>query len=122
MMKWLEIQKKHFKWELDETYNIYKDVNKDYKGGDIIVIKSSPSKIISFIEELYQINPEYIQYIKEVILRYSSSEYRGWGYNTSFLHIDKNFANKIKLQGYFKWIDRGWGEFRAGLSYDLSNL
>jgi len=121
-MKWIDIQKEYFRMELDETYNIYKHVNRNYKGGDIVIIKSSPSKIISFLEALYQINPEYLNYIKEVILRYSASEHRGWGYNTSFLYVDQNFANKIKLQGHFRWIDRGWGDFSASLTYDLSNL
>lgn len=120
--RWIDILKEYFQLELDEHFQIYKHVNKEYKGGDVVSIRTSPRKILDFLEEIDRKNPEYFSLIKEVIIRWGGEGPRGWGYLPSFLILDQEFAKSIKLQGYFKWVDKGWGDFTAALTYDLSNL
>lgn len=96
--------------------------NKQYQGGLTTVIESNPKKILDFIRQLKE-KPSYLKYVKSVTIRYSvGNEYRGWGGNVSEIELDKEFAEKIKIRGVFRWIDKGWGDYYGELSYDLSSL
>jgi len=105
--------------EFVREINTYKNPN--YKGGDTVTIYTSPFKIVDFINKLKE--KKCLDFVKEFELSYSvGNEHRGWGGSRSTLIIDKEFANKIKIRGHFKWIDKGYGDFSANLEYDLSNL
>ena len=119
-MKWIDIQKEYFRMEFDENFECPKQVNKNYRGGEVIVVKSCPTRILDFLRALAKKNASYIYYVKEVILRCAKAE--EWVADASYLVIDKEFAEKIQLKGHFRWINKGWGEFSASLTYDLSNL
>ena len=114
--------------EVDDDWSRFKNpkyhyINKKYKGGETITIRSSPKKILEFLEKLYEINPNLLDYVKEFDLRYwVGNEFRGWGCDVSELVIDKEFAEKIRLEGYYKWIDKAWGDYSADLKYDLETL
>jgi hypothetical protein len=95
-------------------------INKEYIGGPTTVIETNPFLIKKFIIELYEKNPIYIKYVKEIVLNYyKGNEYRGGGGDRSYIILDKSFAEKIKIRGYFKWIDKAWGDARAELKYEL---
>lgn len=99
----------------------YKYINERYSGGETITITTGPKKILNFIEELIKINPEYLNYIREIELRYwVGNEFRGSGGDASKIVVNREFAQKISLEGYFKWVDKGWGDYTADLKYDLS--
>lgn len=101
----------------------YYFVNKNFIGSETIIIETSPRKILNFIKKLAEINPEYLNYVKKVVLRFwVGNEHRGSGGDISILEVDKEFAEKIKIQGYFEWIDKGWGDYTSELTYDLSSL
>lgn len=101
----------------------YYYINKDYRGDETIIVVSSPKKILDFLKELSKINSYYLRYIKEFELRYwIGNKFRGWGGDASRIIVDKEFANKIKLKGYYEWIDRAWGDYTSELQYDLSKL
>ena len=114
--------------EVNDNWNRFSNpryyyINKKYKGKETIVIKSSPKKILEFLKNLYEFNSDLLKYVKEFDLRYwVGNEFRGWGGDVSYLSVDKEFAEKIELKGYFHWEDRAWGNYSAHLEYDLSKL
>ena len=98
-------------------------INKEYIGGETSVIETNPFRIKKFIIELYELNPFYIKFIRQITLNYwKGNEFRGSGGDRSYIILNKEFAKKIKIKGFFKWIDRAWGDARADLQYDLSPL
>jgi hypothetical protein len=116
--KFHEIMNKSFVSESSGCY-----INKEYIGGPETTIETNPFLIIKFMVELYEKNPFYIRYVKEIILNYyKGNKYRGGGGDRSYIILNKSFAEKIKISGYFKWIDPAWGDARAELKYDLSAL
>jgi len=124
-----EILKKYFtltdyndNWKrFQKPYYYY--TNRNYSGGETIEITTSAYKILKFIEELFNINPDLLNLIKEIRLNYwVGNEFRGSGSDESSLIIDKEFAQKIQLRGYFRWVDRAWGDYSSSLEYDLKKL
>jgi hypothetical protein len=91
-------------------------VNPNYKGQDTITITSNPYMIRKFIEKL---DNNYINYIKAFSFNFTYSQYRGRIPCPSQLQLDKEFAEKIKIKGFFKWTDKAWGSAIADLSYEL---
>lgn len=129
--KWLKNETLEARFELidycdDWSYfssPYYHFVNKNYEGSETTTVTSTPSKILKFLRELVSFNSEYLKFVKEFELRYwVGNEFRGRGGDVSKLVIDKEFANRIKIRGCFRWIDRAWGDYYGVLEYDLSQL
>jgi hypothetical protein len=95
--------------------------NPNYEGGEIQKVKSSGFKISKFLEILDSRN--LLKKVKRVELRYFvGNRFRGAGSKASYLYIDKDFAERISLNGDYEMIDPGWGDYWAELSYDKEAL
>lgn len=91
---------------------------------DFKKIHSSAKKIQEFIELLLQKNPRVLRkYFKEIFIQYHvGNEFRGSGSSPSWIVTRKIFSDEINLIGYYKWLDKGWGDYSSELSYDPSAL
>jgi hypothetical protein len=106
--EWKRFSKPHYVYE-----------NPSYSGGETVKIESSARKIEKFLKDLQQ--KGLLNFVQKAELNYwVGNEFRGWGSDRSFVYVDKNFAEKIGIKGYFKWIDKGWGDYACNLEYDLN--
>jgi hypothetical protein len=97
---------------------VYENLN--YQGGETVRVVSSAQKILNFLKLLKE--KGVLNMVKEVELNYwVGNEFRGSGSEASYLLINKDFAEKIKLKGSFKWIDKGWGDYWSELEYEFED-
>ena len=98
-------------------------VNEDYCGGEIIEIYAPSHRIEKLMDEIESVNPSLLRLIKEVYICYwVGNEFRGSGPDRGYIKGDKEFLSRLIKQAYFKWIDRGWGDWAGTLEYDKEFL
>jgi hypothetical protein len=98
-------------------------VNENYSGGEITVVYAPSHRIEKLMDEIESVNPELLKLIKEVYIRYSvGNEFRGSGPDRGFIIGDKEFLSKLVRKAYFRWIDKGWGDWEGTLKYDKEFL
>jgi hypothetical protein len=98
----------------------YVFVNLNYEGGETVRVVSSAQKILKFLNEIKE--KGLLNKIKEVELNYwVGNRFRGSGSGASYIILDKEFAEKIKIKGVFRWTDKGWGDYWSELEYDFGN-
>ena len=91
---------------------------------DYVKITTSAYKLQKFVQLILQRRPKVLKsYFKEIFIQfYVGNEYRGAGSSPSWMVVRRWFADKAKLAGYYKWIDKGWGDYSAELTYDPQAL
>jgi len=98
-------------------------VNENYSGGEITVVYAPSHRIEKLMDEIESVNPELLKLIKEVYIRYwVGNEFRGSGPDRGFIIGDKEFLSKLVRKAYFRWIDKGWGDWEGTLKYDKEFL
>jgi len=100
----------------------YKYTNNDYNGGWTITITTDPYNIRAFLWLLNKINPELLKKIKKTTLVYKFSEISGHIPYPSMLEIEYDFAQKIKLQGYYSWRKKRSSDRNGKLFFDFDAL
>jgi hypothetical protein len=106
---------------LSENYKHW--VNEEYSGGKTTVVYAPSHRIEKLMDEIENVNPELLNLIKEVYIRYwVGNEFRGSGPDRGCIRGDKEFLSRLIKEAYFEWIDKAWGDWGGVLKYDKELL
>jgi hypothetical protein len=125
-MKIISIREVKLSKEGLDIYDLRNQVQKYFndKLSNTTVLNGHPGLIMIFICYLSDLNPQLGQFIKNYQSKWAYSQYRGFIPlpEESYIEIDKDFAESIKLRSSWKWIDPAWGELQADLTFDIEKL
>jgi len=111
-------------WSFKKLSKNYKNwVNDEYEGGETTTIYAPSHRIEKLMDEIESVNPDLLKLIKEVYIYYwVGNEFRGSGPGEGFIKGGKEFLSRLIKKAYFRWIDKGWGDWEGVLEYDLEQL